>query len=180
MQGFFRGKTENNGGLTPAQDSNAATVKKTAKISMFLFEIGIKECFIMIKEPLSAEQLHGLGALALASVGDSVYDLLVRTELCANGVSTAGQLHKKRVERVNACAQAAAAHRLEPYLNEDETAVFRRGRNAQPGTVPSSASRGDYQYATAFETLLGWLYLSGQTERLRECYELSKAEAKAQ
>ena len=127
----------------------------------------------MLTEPLSQAQLMGLSPPALASVGDSVYDLMIRTELCAGGVSRAGRLHQKRVEMVNANAQAEAARRLEPHLTEQETDIFRRGRNAQPGSIPPSASREDYQTATAFETLLGWLYLSGQYNRLRACFEIA-------
>ena len=129
----------------------------------------------MLTEPLSQAQLNQLSPPALASVGDSVYDLMIRAGLCADGVSRAGRLHRKRVEQVNAQAQAGAARRLEPHLTAEEADVFRRGRNTRPGSIPPSASREDYQAATAFETLLGWLYLSGRYDRLRECFAIAAA-----
>lgn len=132
----------------------------------------------MLTQPLSQQQLNSLGPLALASVGDSVYDLMIRAGLCAEGVSHAGRLHQKRVELVNAAAQAKAARLLAPHLTEEEASVFRRGRNAQPGSIPPSASREDYQAATAFEALLGWLYLSGRYDRLRACFKIAAHDLK--
>jgi ribonuclease-3 family protein len=126
----------------------------------------------MLTAPLSEEQINSLGILAMASVGDSVYDLMVRARLCAGGIARAGEVHNKRIAHVNARSQAKAAERLVPLLSTGEAAVFRRGRNAQTGNVPPSASRAEYQSATALEALFGWLYLSGRTERLCELFEV--------
>ena len=122
--------------------------------------------------PLGEKQIGALGILAVASVGDSVYDLLVRTRLCADGIARAEDVHTMRVARVNARAQAKAVRRLLPLLDEREAAVFRRGRNAQSSNVPPSASRAEYQSATALEALFGWLWLSGQTARLQQLFEV--------
>jgi ribonuclease-3 family protein len=127
----------------------------------------------MIHDALTEKEIDSLGILAVASVGDSVYDLMVRTRLCAEGASRAKDVHTLRVKYVNARAQALAAERLLPLLNEDEASVFRRGRNAQPGNIPASANRAEYQAATAMEALFGRLWLSGRHERLRELFIIS-------
>ncbi|MDR0326257.1 MAG: ribonuclease III [Oscillospiraceae bacterium] len=121
---------------------------------------------------MDEKQINALCILAVASVGDSVYDLMVRTSLCAEGIARAEELHTKRVSYVNARAQSKAAERLMPLLTEKEAAVLRRGRNAQPGGIPPSASRAEYQSATALEALFGWLWLGGHTERLQELFEV--------
>ncbi|MCL1806156.1 MAG: ribonuclease III [Oscillospiraceae bacterium] len=125
----------------------------------------------MFPKPLSQHQINALGILAVASVGDSVYDLLVRTRLCKQGFAQAEDVHTMRVKHVNARAQALAAERVLPLLTDEEAAVFRRGRNAQPGSIPASASRAEYQSATALEALFGWLWLSGRIERIYELFE---------
>lgn len=125
----------------------------------------------MLSAPLTETQIASLGILTVASVGDSVYDLLVRAKLCAEGTARAEDLHNKRIQYVNARAQAKAAREL--ILTPEEAGIYRRGRNAQTGSVPPSASRADYQAATALEALFGWLYLSGREERLRELFELA-------
>ena len=77
------------------------------------------------------------------------------------------------------CGQKAEkAERIKPLLTEDEKAVFRRGRNAQIHTVPHHASRAQYSEATALEALLGWLYLSGQRQRVNQLFcEMMKEDA---
>jgi ribonuclease-3 family protein len=121
---------------------------------------------------MTKEEIDSLGILAVASVGDSVYDLMVRTRLCAEGAARAKDVHTRRVLHVNARAQAVAAEHLLPLLSEEEAALFKRGRNARPGNIPSSANRAEYQAATALEALFGWLWLGGRHERLRELFEL--------
>lgn len=110
-----------------------------------------------------------LNALDLAFVGDGVYGLLVREKLARDGSRPVGELHRMAVAYVNAAAQAAAYDRIAPLLNEQEQAVYRRGRNggAHP---PKNANPGDYAKATGLEALFGCLYLSGEQERLRELF----------
>jgi ribonuclease-3 family protein len=127
----------------------------------------------MLFTAMGEKEIDSLGILAVASVGDSVYDLLVRTRLCAGGASRAKDVHTLRVKQVNARAQAVAAERLLPLLGGEEAAVFRRGRNARPGNIPASANRAEYQAATALEALFGWLWLSGRHERLRALFQLT-------
>lgn len=111
-------------------------------------------------------QLAALSTLALAHIGDGVYELMVRTYLCLQGKSTNKGLHRATVGYVSAAAQSAATQVVEPLLTPEEAEVFRRGRNASPHTIPPHASREDYARATALESLFGWLWLRGETERL--------------
>lgn len=121
---------------------------------------------------LSGETLQGLSSLGLAHVGDAVYELLVRTWLCVHGKATGHGLHQAAITFVSAEAQALGAERIRPLLTEQEAAVFRRGRNAHPRTVPAHASRAQYGGATALETLFGWLYLTGQRTRANELFRV--------
>ncbi|HEY9856042.1 MAG TPA: ribonuclease III domain-containing protein [Stenomitos sp.] len=100
----------------------------------------------------------------LAYMGDAVYELHVRSRLMTANVPVE-RLHTAKVSRVRASAQAAALRRLLPTLTEDEQDVVRRARNLK-SNVPKNASVADYRYSTAFEALLGMLYLQGATERL--------------
>jgi ribonuclease-3 family protein len=103
-----------------------------------------------VSEPLLPErELHAMSVLALAHVGDAVYELLVRTELCRRGRLTAGALHRETVLYVSATAQARAAERLLPRLTEEERDIYRRGRNPKVASVPRSADAGEYLAATA-------------------------------
>ena len=110
------------------------------------------------------------GALELALVGDSVYDLYVRSHLVRKG-GRVKDIHKNAVMHVNAHAQAMALDRIEEMLTEEEAGVVRRARNAKQ-TPTKNADAGDYHKATALEALLGYLYLTGQTERLNRFLRL--------
>ena len=113
-----------------------------------------------------------LSVLAFAHVGDAVYELMVRTWLCMQGVSTAKQIHNRTIEFVAARAQAAAAEQIMPELSEEELAVFKRGRNAHVNSVPRGSTYEEYHIATGIETLFGYLYLNGNIKRLDELFEL--------
>lgn len=111
--------------------------------------------------------------LALAFVGDCVYELYIRNYLIAEKYRDVNELHRKSVFFVKAKAQAYILHELEAELEEEERNVVRRGRNAHPHTVPKNADIADYRHATAYETLIGYLYLSGDSERLAYILEKS-------
>ena len=121
---------------------------------------------------MSIQEANKLSMLALAHVGDAVYELMVRSWLCLHGKLTPGKLHKAALEYVAAPKQAAKMDLLLPILTEEETTIFKRGRNASPHSYPKGATRREYQIATGLETLFGWLYLQGQTDRLNELFEL--------
>lgn len=129
---------------------------------------------------LSHEQLSTVSELALAHVGDAVFELLVRTELCCGGSARVKDLHARAVARVTASAQAALVERLLPHLNEQERAVYKRGRNAHSHPAPKSATPGQYARATGLETLFGWLWLTGQHARVNELYALGSCKTEEQ
>lgn len=113
----------------------------------------------------AAADARGLHPLVLAYVGDAFFNLYVRTRLLAFEQNRVRVLHGHGARMVSATLQARALRELEAGLAEDELAVVRRGRNAK-SSVPKSASVGDYRASTGFEALLGYLYLSGDDERL--------------
>ena len=119
---------------------------------------------------LTGDELQGISAIGLAHLGDAVYEVLVRTWLCAHGKATGKGLHRATIELVRAEAQAVRAEAIFPLLTEEEQAVFRRGRNANVHTIPRHASRAQYGTATALEALLGWLYLRGEKERINALF----------
>ena len=121
---------------------------------------------------MATGQLQTVSSIGLAHVGDAVFELLVRSWLCAGGKATGKGMHRAAVAIVCAESQAKRAEKILPLLTEEETGVFRRGRNANVHTVPSHASRAQYAEATALEALLGWLYLSGQRDRVSELFGL--------
>lgn len=111
--------------------------------------------------------------LALAFVGDGVYELYVRTRLMHKGSLQANKLHRLAIQYVKAGAQAVSVRAILDKLSEEESAVYRRGRNAKSATVPKNADVAEYRMATGFEALLGYLYLSRRAERLQEIMELA-------
>ena len=119
---------------------------------------------------LPEDTLRGISSIGLAHLGDAVYELLVRSYLCAQGRATGKGLHRSAVELVRAEAQSQRAERILPLLTEEELQVFKRGRNAHVNTIPHSASRSEYLRATALECLLGHLYLTGQTDRINQLF----------
>ena len=120
---------------------------------------------------LPEDDICAISSIGLAHIGDGVYELLVRTYLCAHGKATGKGLHRATVQLVCAPEQARRAQRILPLLTEEEQEVYRRGRNAHVHSIPQHASRTEYQQATALEALLGWLYLGGRRERINELFE---------
>ena len=117
---------------------------------------------------LTPEEARMLSPLQLAYVGDSVHALLARTRLLQENLLVR-DMHRAANEAVSAVSQARELQRILPLLSEEEAAVVRRGRNAHPHhSAPKSASVGEYAEATGLEALLGYLYLTGQSGRIRE------------
>lgn len=106
--------------------------------------------------------------LTLAYIGDSIFDLIIRTVVVERGNEPANKLHRKTVTYVKAETQSAMIEALLPELSEEEMAVYKRGRNAKSYTSAKNASIGDYRKATGLEALVGYLYLCGKTERILE------------
>ena len=113
-------------------------------------------------------QVRMMHPLVLAYVGDTVYDLFVRTYLIHTYDIPVHQLHMKSISFVKAGSQSETLHDIEELLTEEEKYIVRRGRNAKSGTIPKNADVTEYRWATGFESLLGYLYLTGQEERLCE------------
>lgn len=110
--------------------------------------------------------------LTLAFLGDAVYEEMVRERLVLTANMQVKKLHTASVERVRAGFQSQAMEILLPLLDEDETAIFMRGRNATANTVPKSSNPNEYHRATGFESLFGYLKLIGDKKRLAELFEI--------
>lgn len=123
--------------------------------------------FLATKQVNPAE----LPSLVLAYVGDAVYELAVRQFLVSQGMVKVNKLHRQAVKYVRAQAQAQALFALESMLSEEEGAVVRRGRNTKSATVPKNADVIEYRHATAFEALVGYLYLQGDHQRVKDVIE---------
>ena len=112
------------------------------------------------------EEVNQMSPLTWAYIGDSVYELYIRTNLVDTTNLKPHKLHIESIGYVKAKAQADILKKLEPILTEEEKDSVRRGRNTQTHHIAKNASVQDYMYSTAFEALIGYLYLSGQEERL--------------
>ena len=117
---------------------------------------------------LSPDQARLLSPLQLAFVGDAVHALLTRTHLIGENLKV-HDMHLRATRAVNAVSQARALQRILPLLTEEEAALVRRGKNAKAHhAAPPGVAHSVYGHSTAFETLLGSLYLTGQFDRLTE------------
>lgn len=119
---------------------------------------------------LDLRTVNAISALGLAHLGDAVYELLVRTMLISDGLTTGAHLHQDTIRLVCAPAQAAAADKLLPSLSEEELSFYRRGRNADVKNIPKNATHAQYAKATGLEALFGALYLLGRQERIAELF----------
>ena len=117
------------------------------------------------------QDLLNMSSLGFAYLGDAVYEVMVRAGLCLHGKLTPGRQHKAALAYVAAPRQAALLERILPLLTQEEAQVLKRGRNASPHSYPKGATRQEYLAATGLETLFGWLYLRGETDRLNTLFE---------
>lgn len=121
-------------------------------------------------ENFKLSDVKQLNSLALAYMGDAVFEQVVREHLIRSGRVRPNILHREGTKYVSAKAQAKIVREMleTNFLTEEEEAVLRRGRNAKSGTVPKNTDVQTYHYSTAFEAVVGSLYLSEQKERLQE------------
>ncbi len=126
---------------------------------------------MMEKIPAQKLDLREVSPLALAFVGDSVLELLVRQRLVEYHRLAPGKLNAEKIKYVSARAQFREEQLLEPLFTEAELDMFRRGRNASRTAVSKHATPEEYRASTGFECLLGWLYLRGDTARIQELFE---------
>lgn len=115
---------------------------------------------------MTEEEARNVNPLVLAYIGDAVHSLVVREKLVHDHDFKAGKLHVLASQQVNAHSQAELADKVLPLLTEEEADVFRRGRNGKSHHTAKNQTRCDYRQATAIEAVLGYLYLTGRTERL--------------
>lgn len=122
---------------------------------------------------MNRSELITISPLVLAYLGDTVYESYVREYLIRKNINKkVNDLHKSAIKYVNAKAQATIIHAIESELSEDEMRIYKRGRNQKSHTSPKNADIIDYKHATGFEALIGFLYLSEETDRLK--YIISK------
>ena len=122
------------------------------------------------KQALRLEKIDiaNYSPLALAYIGDAVYELMIRTHVVSHGSMQVNKMHKKSASLVKAQTQAELIKLLEPELTPLEHAAYKRGRNAKSVTMAKHATMIDYRMATGFEALMGYLYLTEQFDRLVE------------
>lgn len=131
---------------------------------------------ILFEKDCDAKQLS---PLSLAFIGDTVFDLFVREKLLCDANRPVKKLHNTAAKLVNAKTQAKIAEALTEKFTEQELGVFKRGRNAHTNHIAKNASNRDYHYATGLEAVFGFVYLNGDTERLRELFSLALDAAEA-
>ncbi|RXM56987.1 Mini-ribonuclease 3 [Clostridium tetani] len=124
-------------------------------------------------EEFTKQDLKQMNPLVLAYIGDAVYEIFIRTYIISKNKDTCvNKLHKKTIQFVKADAQSYFIREIQKYLNEEEIKVFKRGRNTKSNTSAKNASIQDYRMATGFETIIGYLYLLNEDERLEEIMKL--------
>ncbi len=116
--------------------------------------------------------LNAIPTLNLAFIGDGVFDLLVREHLVTMSNDHVGELNKAKVEMVNCKSQAGFVKILLPALTEEETEIYKRGRNTKVNSASKHSTLSDYHAATGLEALFGYLYLKGESERIKELFTL--------
>lgn len=121
-----------------------------------------------IKEAFAVEEtdIRSYSPLTFAYVGDAVYDLIIRTVVVERANRSANALHKKTSSIVKAKTQSDMIEAVLQHLTEEEKEIYKRGRNAKPHTMAKNASVSDYRRATGFEALIGYLYLTGNFDRI--------------
>lgn len=132
----------------------------------------MKEIEGIIKREKAIEDVKLMKPLVWAYIGDNVYELFIRMNLVNTTNLDPHRLHVEGIKYVKAKAQAEILQKLQDSLTEEEKDIVRRGRNANAHHLPKNAEVMDYKYATAFEALIGYLYLTKQDERLKEILEM--------
>ena len=135
-------------------------------------ETGI-ESYIREKFQVPDVDIKTYSPLALAYIGDGVFDLVIRSVVVGKGNTRANQLHQRTSQIVKAHTQAEIIEFLQDQLTQEEADVYRRGRNAKSPTMAKNATMADYRKATGLEALVGYLYLTDRFERLVELIRIA-------
>lgn len=127
-----------------------------------------KDLFNIIKEAMGLKEIDiiNYSPLTLAYIGDGIYEIIIRTVIVDEANRQVNKIHKAASDLVKAHTQAEMIFFLMDKLTEEEIKIYKRGRNAKAVTRAKNASMSDYRTATGFEALMGWLYLTGQSERM--------------
>lgn len=128
----------------------------------------------LIERAKSPEEINMLSPLTWAYVGDCIYELYIRTDLVNKTKLKPHKLHIETIKFVKAKAQADILKKIENNLTEQELDIVRRARNAENHHLPKNADPADYMYSTAFEGLIGYLFLTKQDDRLKEILKMCK------
>ena len=115
-----------------------------------------------------SEKANTYSPLALAYIGDGVYEMFIRTYIIAKGNAPVNKMHKRARDLVRATTQAKMYHVIAPMLTEEEVQVLKRGRNAKSISAPKNADVTEYRHATGLEALIGYLYIAGNITRIHE------------
>lgn len=121
---------------------------------------------------LKKEEVMQMSPLVWAYMGDAVYEKYIREYVIMQGLCKNGLLHRKSIKYVSANGQVKILKKIEPHLTEEEQDIIRRGRNSNPHSHAKNADIVDYKYATGFEALIGFLYLTKQNKRLDEILKM--------
>ena len=122
----------------------------------------------IIERKKDKAEVDTMSPLNWAYIGDNIFELYIRMGLINNTRLKPHNLHVEAVKHVRASSQANLLKKIEENLTDEEKDIVRRGRNAQNHHVPKNSTVEEYSYATAFEALIGYLYLTKQDERLKE------------
>ena len=150
-----------------ADANGVANVERRDSADMYNF---IGDSLIRAGMSIEKQDICSYSPLTLAYIGDAVYELIIRSMIVTEGNAPVNKMHKRSSNLVKAETQAGfIKYMLDNELfNEEELRIYKRGRNAQSYTKAKNASVTDYRMATGFEALMGYLYLSGQSERMME------------
>lgn len=133
----------------------------------------MKEIEGIIERNRSIEEVKLMKPLVWAYIGDCIYEIFIRMKLVNETHLDPHRLHIETIKHVKAKSQAETLAKIQDNLTEEEKDIVRRGRNAEAHHQPKNADLADYKHATAFEALIGYLYLSMQDDRLKEILEMS-------
>lgn len=122
----------------------------------------------MFNKIYNEKEINTMSPLVWAYIGDSVYEVFIREKLIEKGIPSNTKLHTQTIKYVKAHAQSEILKMLSDFLTNDELAIAKRGRNANSNTIPKHANVIEYKNATAFEGLIGYLFLTGKYDRLLE------------
>lgn len=133
------------------------------------------DIFEIIKQNMDLDDINitDYSPLTLAYIGDGIYEIVIRTVIVDEANRQVNKIHKAASNLVKAGTQAKMIHYIMDDLTDEELTIYKRGRNAKAVTRAKHASMSEYRTATGFEALMGWLYLTGQSERMMKLIKKS-------